>query len=151
MIKKAVYLEPSSSSRHFFICTDEASVVRVTSEALYYNDLDRSRVYLGDNLLAIGTKSDILKVPIYFELLDSEPVSDKYKDKKCVKTAISAVRIENGLIRLFDPPAGEFAKFEVPNGDYILKVNFYDNDSAQEGISSDSYLIQMWPHMSKLR
>ena len=144
---KNIILEPSSSSFHFFIYTDEKNVTRAMSKALYYEEICTNGAYLEKNLIVIGTKSDFLKVLISFELLENEPiVSD---GTVYVNTVYSDIRIINGYIKLFDPPDGEFAKLKVPNGMFNLKVCFKEDDKVKEDFSFDSYLIQMWPKFNE--
>lgn len=142
-MKHKIYLEPSSSSFHFFIYTNDSDLLNLISEAKYYGQLNDNRVYLGDSVIAIGTKSDFLRIPISVEVLDEIPDADN--SCEWVKVVDSTIQVNDCLIKFFDPPDGDFFSFELLNGKYQLRISFGESLEPEEECSNDYYLIQIWP------
>ena len=142
-MKQVIYLTPSSSSFHFFIYDCISNVDKILSEAKYQDLVYEDRFYQESNIMVIGTKSDYLPVKLTFETLEKEA---SYENNNVWEKVIrSRFEINNGFVKLFDPPAGKFASIEIPNGKYHIKIYYGENENKESELSNDFYLFQIWP------
>ncbi|MEN2416028.1 hypothetical protein [Flavobacterium mesophilum] len=141
MAKKNFVLEFSTSYGQFYL-NDKDYTGDTSSESFWSQQAFDDKLALENGILGVSLQNDVGIVKCELDILDSKSLFDF---PKCDHVVEAGLEIRSGIIQVTDCPSLDvILEIPISNGDYRVRVYFFNIGSGYDENPQDYYKIEIW-------